>query len=429
MPKQMPNTPTKLIQKAHTMLPIHVQAALSAAKAAAGLIDGGAGPLVFLGMSGGVDSSVSAYLLREAGFNVVGVLKEEGYEVTGVFIKVWQPEDTLCTWKDDRRDAMRVCAELGIPFRTLDLEDEYKRYVADYMIREYAVGNTPNPDIMCNKHVKFGGFFKYAMSEGADFVATGHYAQTRNDARDGSKAELVLSADEGKDQTYFLWAIPEEILPKAIFPVGALQKDEVREIARHAGLPVSEKKDSQGVCFIGKLDMKGFLKEYLKPERGDVCDLDGKVIGSHEGAVLYTIGERHGFTIANQSTDTEPRFVVRKDIEKNILYIGSHSDLSGADRAHQIVLGEINFLSRKSKFHTLPVLKNADGHNAPAESKLRVRLRHRQPLQDAFVSPCLDARGGFGIRVRFESPQQGVASGQSCVLYDGDVCLGGGIIQ
>ncbi len=407
------SNPERLIQKAHRSLPLHVHEALS----------GVPKPVVFVGMSGGVDSSVSAYLLREAGFDVVGV-----------FIKVWQPEGMTCSWKDDRRDAMRVCALLGIPFRTLDLEDEYRQHVADYMIAEYAAGRTPNPDIMCNKHVKFGGFFDYAMREGADFVATGHYAQTRDASRRGGSvaAELALSADEGKDQTYFLWAIPEEILPKTIFPIGALRKDEVRVIAEYAALPVFNKKDSQGVCFIGQLDMKEFLKDRLRPERGDVCDLAGNVIGSHDGAMLYTIGERHGFFVENKVTDAEPQFIIRKDIARNILYAGPHESLVTSDSANEVRLRDINFLSRSSRLNGKPLVrpKGASGAaDAPAETKLHVRLRHRQALQDAFVSPCIDAKGGFGLAVRFAVPQHGVASGQSCVFYDGDVCLGGGIIQ
>ncbi len=399
----------KLIKKAIRHLPLHINGAISSSPSK---------PTVFVGMSGGVDSSVSAYLLKEAGFNVVGV-----------FIKVWQPGDdteyegaATCTWKDDRRDAMRVCAHLGIPFQTLDLEDEYKKFVADYMIREYAAGRTPNPDIMCNKHVKFGGFFDYAMAQGADFVATGHYAQTRDSSGRDSQTELILSADENKDQTYFLWAISEKSLPRTIFPVGALQKDEVRVIAEYAQLPVFDKKDSQGVCFIGKLDMKEFLKEYLKPApmAGDVLNMKGETIGTHDGAVLYTIGERHGFTIINQTTDAEPQFIIKKDVEKNILYVGPHKDLIKSDNSKQIMLGEVNFLAKRPQF------KNHD-----SEMKVRVRLRHRQLLQDARISPTIDNRSGqdmLGLIVRFDIPQQGVASGQSCVFYDGDVCLGGGII-
>ncbi len=395
----------RLIKRAIRDLPLHVHEAIDSSMNK---------PKAFVGMSGGVDSSVSAYLLCEAGFDVVGV-----------FIKTWQPEGEICTWKDDRRDAMRVCAELGIPFRTLDLEQEYKQNVADYMISEYAAGRTPNPDIMCNKHVKFGGFFKYAMDEGADFVATGHYARTRAIATHGNRigaavVELVQSADEIKDQTYFLWAVPQDALSRIVFPVGALQKEEVRSIAEYAGLSVFNKKDSQGVCFIGKLDMKEFLKGYLHPLPGDVCDMNGKKIGSHEGAVLYTIGERHGFAIQNETTDAEPQFIIRKDIEKNILYVGPQKVLMKSDRAEKFTLSEINFLSKNSKLHNLPV---------NAEAKVRVRLRHRQALQTAYVSATIDAKGGFGLSVRCEEPQQGVAGGQSCVLYDGDVCLGGGIIQ
>lgn len=415
----------RLIKKALRNWPLHVHEALSSHTGSAhGASSDEQRKTVFVGMSGGVDSSVSAYLLKEAGFNVVGV-----------FIKTWQPgeEDLegaqVCTWKDDRRDAMRVCAHLGIPFRTLDLEETYKTYVADYMIGEYAAGRTPNPDIMCNKHVKFGGFFKYAMEQGADFVATGHYAQTRdtrNNRSNDKNVELVLSEDENKDQTYFLWAIPQEILPKTIFPVGGLQKDEVRIIAEHAQLPVFDKKDSQGVCFIGKLDMKAFLKGYLNPAPvpGDVCNMKGETIGHHDGVALYTIGERHGFTIMNQTTDAEPQFIIKKDIEHNTLYVGPHKDLIKSDNAKQILLGDVNFLARSMHFQ-----------NQGKVVRVRARLRHRQQLQDAAIMPVINTQTGMtagkdtlGLMVRFDEPQQGVASGQSCVLYDGDICLGGGII-
>lgn len=428
----------RLIKKALRNWPLHIHEALSSHIGMAhGQHIGSSDEqrkTVFVGMSGGVDSSVSAYLLKEAGFNVVGV-----------FIKTWQPSEedleggTTCTWKDDRRDAMRVCAHLGIPFRTLDLEEAYKTYVADYMIREYAAGRTPNPDIMCNKHVKFGGFFRYAMEQGADFVATGHYAQTR-DTRSNKKieqnVELILSEDENKDQTYFLWAIPAEILPKTIFPVGGLQKEEVRIIAEHAQLPVFDKKDSQGVCFIGMLDMKAFLKNYLKPAPvpGDVCNMKGETIGRHEGVALYTIGERHGFTILNQTTDAEPQFIIRKDMATNTLYVGKHSELIKSSDSKEIMLGDINFLSN---FHQ----KTADQGKISAV-KVKARLRHRQPLQDAMIKPRIDRdesataagvqgngiKSLFGLNIVFEEPQQGIASGQSCVFYDGDVCLGGGII-
>ncbi len=226
---------------------------------------------VYVGMSGGVDSSVSAYLLKKA-----------GYDVTGVFIKVWQPENIECTWKEDRLDAMRVAAELEIPFVTLDLEAEYKKEVIDYMITEYSQGRTPNPDVACNKYVKFDGFLKWALQEGADYIATGHYTQNIYNQREET-FEIKASRDSDKDQGYFLWTLGQEKLKHILFPVGAMQKSEVRAIASEAGLYTAAKKDSQGLCFIGKLDIKEFLKEYITPQRGRVLNVDGKIIGHHDG--------------------------------------------------------------------------------------------------------------------------------------------------
>lgn len=400
-----------LTERALRSLPVHVQDILLANRAGE--------YTVIVGMSGGVDSSVSAYLLREAGFNVIGV-----------FIKTWQPEGMICTWKDDRRDAMRVCAHLGIPFHTLDLEDEYKNHVADYMISEYSKGRTPNPDIMCNKYVKFGGFFDFALEHNADFVATGHYAQTRNvhknfrsniNSKSGSlqpettgyPTYLTLSADAVKDQTYFLWAIKESQLSQTLFPVGGLRKEEVRIIAEHAELPVFDKKDSQGVCFVGALDMKEFLKDAIKPKPGNVLDGKRKVIGTHEGVELYTIGERHGFTVFNQHTESEPRFIISKDMTANTLTVGSEKELLKSDASDEAELSEVNFLSKNHQLRT----------------KLRARIRHRQDLQDIQVSPLVEKDGTFRLKIKFKEAQKGLASGQSCVLYDGDICLGGGIIQ
>src|SRR3989338_1920286 len=235
---------------------------------------------VFIGLSGGVDSSVSAALL-----------KKEGYEVTGVFIKVWQPDWISCTWGEDRLDAMRICAKLGIPFITLDLSKDYKRRVVDYMIAEYRAGRTPNPDVMCNAHVKFGGFYKFSRKNGADFVATGHYAQIKLQA---SSLKLLTSADKEKDQSYFLWQIKQEQLTNILFPVGGLEKPEVRKLAKKFGLSTAEKKDSQGLCFLGKIDVKEFLKHFIKQKPGKVLNEKEEVVGEHSGAVFFTLGERHG---------------------------------------------------------------------------------------------------------------------------------------
>lgn len=400
----------QLIDRAIRSLPEHALTLLETKKRQ------GLQVVVYVGMSGGVDSSVSAYLLKEAGF-----------DVRGVFIKVWQPDDIDCTWKDDRRDAMRVAAQLGIPFQTIYLEDEYKKYVADYMLSEYKAGRTPNPDIMCNKYVKFGAYYEAAIDADADFIATGHYARTRtirsranlNQKEDiFPQVEMLTAKDEAKDQTYFLWATEGSRLSHMLFPVGALLKDDVRAIAEHAGLHTFAKKDSQGVCFIGKFDMKDFLKEYLHTEKGNVLDMKGNIIGSHDGAILYTIGERHGFEVWNTRPDSQPNFVIEKDIANNALYVGSEKELLAKADADTAILSNINFLSK----------------DRGTSINLKARIRHRQKLQSVKVEPFMVKQHDgsvdvFKIDVKFKEPQQGLASGQSCVLYDGEICLGGGIIE
>lgn len=390
----------KLVEKAISAMPDHAFSAIEEAKKI------GQKPVVCIGMSGGVDSSVSAYILKEAGFNVVGV-----------FIKTWQPKGMVCTWKDDRRDAMRVAAQLGLPFRTIYLEEEYKKHVADYMIHEYAAGLTPNPDVMCNKYVKFGAFYNAAINEGADFVATGHYA--KSDITKVSKKQegfpvLVKAKDEIKDQTYFLWAIGQEKVMHTLFPIGGLTKPEVRQIAEELQLPVFHKKDSQGVCFIGKLDMKEFLGKEIETKKGIVRNLRGEEVGVHDGAILYTIGERHGFSLHTNTPAMEPHFIIKKDLEKNELVVGLRKDLLAIQSATEILLSDVLLY--------IPV---------DSKTKLKARIRHRQELQDVYIEPCVDlvdSANTSSLKVRFKKPQQGVASGQSCVLYDGEVCVGGGII-
>ena len=368
------------------------------------------GKRVFVGMSGGVDSSVSAALLQKA-----------GYEVTGVFIKVWQPEWLTCTWREDRRDAMRVAARLGISFVTLDLEKEYKEEVVDYMIAEYKAGRTPNPDVMCNRYVKFGGFFEWAMRQGADYVATGHYAHIRqkSEIRNSKQIrnrkseienveechELIVSKDVNKDQTYFLWTLTQEQLAKTLFPVGGMDKTEVRKLAASFKLPTAEKKDSQGLCFIGKIDVKEFLSHYIPAKKGDVLDAAGQVIGTHEGACFYTIGERHGFTITKKTPQDEPVYVITKNIEANTITVASrdaHDELPGARTI--VRLRDVNWNQGQ-------LILSRD---------LKARTRYRAPLQDV--------RGVSQDTIEFRTPQSTISPGQSLVVYDGDVCLGGGII-
>jgi tRNA-specific 2-thiouridylase len=345
---------------------------------------------VFVGMSGGVDSSVSAALLKGA-----------GYDVTGVFIKVWQPlwlqNTSACTWREDRLDAMRVAAQLDIPFITLDLEKEYKEEVVDYMISEYKAGRTPNPDVMCNRFVKFGGFYSWAMKQGADFVATGHYAQVRD-------GKLIMGDDQNKDQTYFLWTLTKEQLLHTLFPVGNIEKQEVRKLAKKFKLATADKKDSQGLCFIGKIDVKEFLGHYIKEEKGNVLDIHGETIGHHDGAFFYTIGERHGFTITKKTPHDEPYYVISKNIEKNTLTVSpktSEGELPNGKT--EVKLREVNWIN-----------------GIPVGKKLKARSRYREALQTITVSD--------DKTVTFSEPQFTLSPGQSLVIYNGSECLGGGII-
>lgn len=355
---------------------------------------------VFVGLSGGVDSSVSAALL-----------KEEGYDVTGVFIKTWHPDFLPCTWKEDRLDAMRVAAHLDIPFITFDAEEEYKKDVADYMIEEYKRGRTPNPDVMCNKYVKFGAFLRFALDNGADYVATGHYSQNQESRirNQGTTRRLLMGADTNKDQSYFLWTLTQEQLKHILFPVGHLEKPEVRRLAKKFGLSTAEKKDSQGVCFLGKLDMGEFLKHYAEPKRGDVLNEDGGVIGFHEGAILYTLGERHGFTIAKKGTEDTPYFVVKKDMRANTITVAhkEQGSLKGKGES-SLFLENVNWIAGD------PLKKN---------KLYSSRARYRAPL-----SPCKIFVENNETRVEFLEPEEPQAPGQSLVVYDGDDCLGGGVI-
>lgn len=372
------------------------------------------GAKVYVGMSGGVDSAVSAYLL-----------KQQGYDVTGVFIKVWQPDNTDCGWKDERRDAMRVAAVLDIPFLTLDFSTEYKREVVDYMIEEYRAGRTPNPDVMCNRYVKFGSFLQYALANGADYVATGHYAQITQVTNDPTqKFEMKEGADANKDQSYFLWTLTQEDLKHTLFPIGHLQKRDVRKIAEKAGLPVFDKKDSQGVCFIGHLDMKEFLKEYIDTKEGDVLNTAGDVIGKHDGAVLYTIGERHGFTFNTKTTENEPHFVVSKDIIANTITVApksafeSLSNDATSSLAGKSISADSDYVKDTVKIKNVSFSQNIENYIG---KKIDARIRYRQERQSCVISK--------EYIITFDSPQKGMAEGQSVVLYNGNTCLGGGILN
>lgn len=365
-------------------------------------------PKVFIGLSGGVDSSVSAALLKKA-----------GYAVTGVFIKVWQPDFFECAWKDDRLDAKRVCAKLGIPFIELNLEKEYKKEVVDYMIREYKAGRTPNPDVMCNSHIKFGAFYDWGRKHGADYIATGHYARVQAITKlAATNYKLLTGLDANKDQSYFLWQLRQEQLSHILFPVGGMKKSEVRKLAKKFGLITAEKKDSQGLCFVGKVDIKEFLSHFIKPKKGKVLDEEGKVIGEHGGAAFFTLGERHGFTAdADFGASMKARYVVAKDIKKNTLTVSPDPKISVADGSKNVFeVGEMNWI----------------GDAPAAGASPYARLRYRQPLQAARIIGNHPQKSGLSseqISVRFTQAQSGGAPGQSIVFYDGERCLGGGVIR
>lgn len=351
-------------------------------------------------MSGGVDSSVSA-----------AILKRQGYDVTGVFIKVWEPDWMECTSKDDRKDAMRVAVQLDIPFLTLDLSEEYKQGVVDYMIAEYKKGKTPNPDIMCNHFVKFGAFFDFALSHGGYYVATGHYA--RVDRLDEGKgrifSNLLSGVDKNKDQSYFLWTLSSYELSRILFPIGHFEKSEVRELAKKYKLQNADKKDSQGLCFIGKVDIKEFLSHYVESKKGDVLNGEGKVIGHHDGAVFFTIGKRHGFTITEKGDKDEPYYIISKDMTANTITV-SHKNSSGGLKGEkkELSLIKTNWILKKPEI--------GRGYSA--------RVRHLGELLSCTLASIDNSESEFV----FDEPQA-LAQGQSVVMYDGDICLGGGVVN
>ena len=353
---------------------------------------------VYVAMSGGVDSSVAAALLLK-----------EGYDVTGVFMKVWQPDFLPCTWRTERLDAMRVAAHLGIPFLTWDFEKEYKEGVADYMILEYKAGRTPNPDVMCNKEVKFGAFFRRAIEAGADFVATGHYAQVAYDKK-SSTFNMLTGIDPAKDQSYFLWTLGQAQLSKTFFPIGGFEKSHVRALAKKFGLPVAEKKDSQGLCFMGKLDVKDFLAHFIQEKEGSVVNERGEIIGMHRGAYFYTLGERHGFTITKKGTDDNPYYIVAKDLENNTLTV-----------AHQVAKKPLECASQTLQASQASFCRGI----APSTANIytaQVRY-HGESHKCKIVS-----LNGNDFSLHLEKPAV-FDAGQSVVLYSGDECVGGGVIE
>lgn len=343
---------------------------------------------VFVGMSGGVDSSVTAALL-----------KERGYDVTGVYMKNWSQDlpGMVCPWKEDYQDAKRVAVELGIPFKMYDFETEYRQKVVDYMIDGYKAGLTPNPDIMCNQEVKFKLFLNAALEDGADQIATGHYARVKD-------GQLWTGIDKNKDQSYFLYRVTEDAFKHSLMPIGEYEKPAVRDLARKYGLATAEKKDSQGICFVGKVGIKDFLlHEAGEQSHGAIIDQNGNAIGEHDGALFYTIGQRHGLDVGGGL----PYYVVGKDMAKNEVYVTTD-------------------LQDEKLWHKSLTLTNVHWINGELESSkgLMVRTRYRAPL----VSINAISKSAAGCSLELSEDVRAVTPGQSAVIYDGERCLGGGIV-
>ena len=336
----------------------------------------------FVALSGGVDSSVAALLLVR-----------EGWDVTGVFMKPWQPRGMRCLWEADRSDALRVAAFLDIPLETWDFSRQYGRLVSRPMLDAYRGGTTPNPDVECNRHIKFGIFADSAFSRGADIIATGHYARV---GRSGGKPCLMAARDRDKDQTYFLWGIREQTLARTRFPVGHLLKSEVRAIARRAGLVTALKRDSQGICFVGPLDVKDFLTRSIPSRRGTIVHTDGRVLGTHDGAAYYTIGQRHGLDIRDGGG---PYFVVSKDMRRNRVTVGDERAL-------------MTSAARIRDVHWI-------GGTRPSLTGLKAQIRYRStPVASRL----------HGRTLQFSRPVRAVAPGQSVVFSAGNRILGGAIL-
>ncbi len=350
---------------------------------------------VFVALSGGVDSAVSAALL-----------KDQGYDVTGVYMKNWSGDEygiqADCPWESDQMDAEAVCLKLNIPFRSFNFEKQYRDKVVEYFFSEYQKGRTPNPDVMCNKEIKFKIFLEKALSEGADMIATGHYAQ-RAQKIDEEVVHFFKGRDPHKDQTYFLYNITQGQLSHTLFPIGHLNKPEVRKLAQKYNLPNAQKPDSQGICFIGEINVLKFLMSRIPEKQGDIKDIDtNAVVGQHKGVYFYTIGQREGLNLGGQKI---PYFVVNKDSDNNILYVGHGTDHPSLYKK-EIQLENLHFICT--------VLESGT-HN------LEAAIRYRQKPQKG----VLDVGNKTFI---FDEPQRAVASGQSLVLYNGEECLGGGII-
>lgn len=387
---------------------------------------------VVVGLSGGVDSSVTAYLL-----------KEQGYEVIGMFMKNWHDDSVTisneCPWLDDSNDAMIVAQHLGIPFQAIDLSAEYKARIVDYMFNEYQRGRTPNPDVLCNREIKFDIFLKAALKLGADYVATGHYARREETEVNGKKVyRLLAGKDSNKDQSYFLCQLTQDQLSKALFPIGELLKPEVREIAKKAGLATAEKKDSQGLCFIGKVHLPDFLQQKLLPKKGKAIEIAatapvfsngeendtpehlsepfvydtglGNVIGEHNGAHYYTIGQRKGLNIGGKP---RPMFIIGTDTVTNTIYMGMGEDHPGLHRKGLFIPNADEHWVRKDL-----ALKNGESKSYLA------RIRYRQKLE-----PCTLHKKENGLYIIFEKPQKAVTPGQFAAWYEHDELIGSGVIS
>lgn len=348
---------------------------------------------VFVGMSGGVDSSVTAALL-----------KEQGYDVTGVYMKNWSQDlpGFECPWKEDYQDAKRVAVQLGIPFKMYDFETEYRQKVVDYMLDGYKAGRTPNPDIMCNQEVKFKIFLEAALEDGADMIATGHYARVIQDEQHNENT-LQTGLDGNKDQSYFLYRVTKEALSKTLMPIGDFEKPQIREMAKKLGLATAEKKDSQGICFVGKVGIKEFLQQFVTTEPGAIIEQNGATIGEHDGAIFYTIGQRHGLNVGGGL----PYYVIGKDMAKNEVYVTT--DLQD-DRLwkRSLELTDLHWINQ-----------------GPQEGKsYQVRTRYRAPLVAIESLTHTDGR----LIINLGEDIRAITPGQSAVIYDGNRVVGGGIV-
>jgi tRNA-specific 2-thiouridylase len=338
---------------------------------------------VFVGMSGGVDSSLTAALLVE-----------RGYDVTGVYMKNWTQDlpGMKCPWADDLADAKRVAVKLGIEFKVYDFEREYRYKVVEYMIDEYKLGRTPNPDIMCNQEVKFKLFLEAAIGDGADMIATGHYARTEN-------GKLLKAIDSNKDQTYFLYRVTEDALRKTLFPLGEFTKPDVRKMALERNLVTAAKKESMGICFVGQIGIREFLSQYVSTTPGEIVDKDsGRAVGHHDGALFYTLGQRHGLDVGGGL----PYYVVGKNIDKNIVYVSRNINDENMWR-DEVQLSGIHWI----------------GETPLRSDSIQARIRHRSGLVNATIN---------GEVLKLQDAQRAITPGQSVVLYKDGVCLGGGIV-